>query len=148
VSMEWQKDYLEWIGLNVTYYYPPPEGLSVQDELEVITAASEEGVSAVVDNLQSGTEFGARVAGESGVSHVIFSNFPGAVPNTDTYLEMITYNTDQLIKGIKSFDLTTTQTRELQSQLDAVELQRNAFGVTTIIALILCGIIFMMYRKK
>ena len=148
VSMEWQKDYLEWIGLNVTYYYPPPEGLSVQDELEVITAASAEGVAAVVDNLQSGTEFGARVAGESGVSHVIFSNFPGAIPNTDTYLEMITYNTDQIIKGIKSFDLTTTQTRELQSQLDAVELQRNAFGVTTIIALILCGIVFMMYRKK
>jgi ABC-type Zn uptake system ZnuABC Zn-binding protein ZnuA len=148
VSMEWQKDYLEWIGLNVTYFYPPPEGLSVQDELEVITAASAEGVAAVVDNLQSGTEFGARVAGESGVSHVIFSNFPGAIPNTDTYLEMITYNTDQLIKGIKSFDLTTTQTRELQSQLDAVELQRNAFGVTTIIALILCGIVFMMYRKK
>jgi len=113
VSMEWQKDYLEWIGLNVTYYYPPPEGLSVQDELEVITAASAEGVAAVVDNLQSGTEFGARVAGESGVSHVIFSNFPGAIPNTDTYLEMITYNTDQLIKGIKSFDLTTTQTLEL-----------------------------------
>jgi ABC-type Zn uptake system ZnuABC Zn-binding protein ZnuA len=148
VSMEWQKDFLEWIGLNVTYYYPPPESLSVQDELNVITAASQEDVAAVVDNLQSGTEFGARVASESGVSHVIFSNFPGAIPSTDTYLEMITYNTDQLIKGINSFDLTSKQTIELQSQLDSVQLQRNALGVTTVIAIVLCGIIFMMYKRK
>lgn len=148
VSMEWQKDFLEWIGLNVTHYYPPPESLSVQDELEVINAASDKEVAAVVDNLQSGTEFGARVASESGVSHVIFSNFPGAIPNADTYLEMITYNTDQLIKGITSFDLTNEQTQELQSQLNAVELQRNAFGLTTILAFALCSIIFIMYKKK
>jgi zinc transport system substrate-binding protein len=148
VSIEWQKDYLEWIGLNVTHYYPPPESLSVQDELDVINAASQKDVAAVVDNLQSGTEFGARVASESGVSHVIFSNFPGAIPNTDTYLEMITYNTDQLINGITSFDFTSEKTREMQSQLDSIELQRNAFGVTTIIAIVLCGVLFMMYKKK
>lgn len=148
VSMEWQKDFLEWLGLNVTHYYAPPEGLSVQDETEVILAASQEGISAVIDNLQSGTEFGARVASESGVSHVIFSNFPGAVPNTETYLDMISYNTDQLIKGITSFDYTTEETKELQDQLASIELQRNAFGVTAIIALVLCGIIFMMYKKK
>lgn len=148
VSMEWQKDFLEWIGLNVTYNYPPPESLSVQDELEVITAATQQNVAAVVDNLQSGTEFGARVASESGVSHIIFSNFPGAIPGTNTYLDMITYNTDQLIKGITSFDRTSDQKIELQSQLDSVKLQRNTLGVTTVIAITLCGIIFMMYKRK
>ncbi len=148
VSMEWQKDFLEWIGLNVTYSYPPPESLSVQDELDVITAASNYEVAAVVDNLQSGTAFGARVASESGASHVIFTNFPGAVPNTDTYLEMISYNTDQLIKGINSFDYTGQQTRDLQNQLASVELQRNAFGLTTVFAFVVCMVLFMMYRKK
>ena len=148
VCMEWQKDFLEWIGLNVTYYYPPPESLSVQDELDVVSAASQNDVAAVIDNLQSGTAFGARVASESGVSHVIFSNFPGAIPNTDTYVEMITYNTDQLIKGITSFDYTTDQTRELQSELGSVSLQRNAFAMTTVFALIVCMILFVMYRKK
>jgi len=148
VCMEWQKDFLEWIGLNVTYYYPPPESLSVQDELDVISAASQNGVAAVIDNLQSGTAFGARIASESGVSHVIFTNFPGAIPNTDTYLDMITYNTDQLIKGINSFDYTTNQTRDLQNQLNSVSLQRNAFAMTTVFALIVCSILFVMYRKK
>ncbi len=148
VCMEWQKDFLEWIGLNVTYAYPPPESLSLQDELDVISAASQNGVAAVIDNLQSGTAFGARVASESGVSHVIFTNFPGAIPNTDTYLDMITYNTDQLIKGINSFDYTTNQTRDLQNQLNSVSLQRNAFAMTTVFALIVCIILFVMYRKK
>lgn len=148
VCMEWQKDFLGWIGLNVTYYYPPPESLSVQDELDVISAASEDGVAAVIDNMQSGTAFGARVASESGVSHVIFTNFPGAIPNTDTYLEMITYNTDQLMNGIASFDYTTDQTRELQNELNSVSLQRNTFAMTSLFALILCGVLFVMYKKK
>lgn len=148
VCMQWQKDFLEWIGLNVTYSYPPPESLSVQDELEVITASSQPEVMAVVDNLQSGTAFGARVASETGISHIIFSNFPGAVPNTDTYLDMITYNTDQLINGITSYELTSEQTKDLQNQLDTMQLQRNAFGVTTLLAFVLCIILFLMYKRK
>ena len=148
VSMEWQKDFIEWIGLNVTHYYSPPESLSVQDELDVITQASKNEVSAVIDNLQSGTEFGARVASETGVSHVVFSNFPGAVPNTETYLDMISYNTDQLIKGITSFDLTSEQTLELQNQINTLELQRNAFLLTTLVALVLCGVLFILYKRK
>ena len=148
VSMEWQKDFLEWIGLNVTYYYSPPESLSVQDELDVINEASKNEVSAVIDNLQSGTEFGARVASETGVSHVVFSNFPGAVPNTDTYLEMISYNTDQLIKGISSFDLTSEQTRNLENQIDTLQLQRNAFGMAALVAVVLCGVLFILYKRK
>lgn len=148
VSMEWQKDFLEWIGLNVTHYYAPPERLSLQDEIDVINAASQQEICAVVDNLQSGTEFGARVASETGISHVIFSNFPGAVPNTDTYLEMITYNTDQLINGITSFDHTSQQTKVLQDQLNTIQLQRNALGITTLIALVLSSVLFVMYKKK
>lgn len=148
VSIEWQKYFLEWIGFNVTYYYSPPESLSVQDELDVINEASKNEVSAVIDNLQSGTEFGARVASETGVSHVVFSNFPGAVPNTDTYLEMISYNTDQLIKGISSFDLISEQTRNLENQIDTLQLQRNAFGMAALVAVVLCGVLFILYKRK
>lgn len=148
VSMEWHKDFLEWLGLNVTAYYPPPEGLSVQDEINIINAASEPGIAAVIDNLQSGTSFGARVASESGVSHIIFSNFPGALPNTDSYLDMISYNTEQLINGITSFDLTSSQTKDLQHQLETVQLQRNALGITTLAGLVLCGIFYVLYKKK
>lgn len=148
ISMSWQKDFIEWLGLNVTYSYGPPQGLSVQDELDVINAASDGNVCAVIDNLQSGTEFGARVASESGATHVIFTNFPGAVPGTDTYLDMITYNTEQLIDGIKTFEFKKGNIAELESQISNLELQRNlSIGVIAIFV-ILSLILYMLYKKK
>jgi hypothetical protein len=148
ISMEWQKDFLEYIGLNVTYYYGPPESLSVQDEIDVINAASKKGVSAVVDNLQSTTEFGARIASESGLSHIIFTNFPGAITGTDTYFDMITYNTDQIIKGIQSFDQRINQTKDLENTVSSLNFQRNLFVIFTLIACIICIILFIFYKRK
>jgi hypothetical protein len=105
-------------------------------------------VVAVVDNLQSGTDFGARVASETGVSHVIFTNFPGAIPGTDTYLEMISYNTDQLIKGIQTYDQLSDETMDLKTQVNSLALQRNIFMVLSVILIILCLILFVFYRQK
>ena len=82
ICIKWLKDFIEFLGLNITYSYGPPQGLSLKDELDVINAASSNDVCAIVDNLQSGTDFGARVASESGASHVIFTNFPDAIPGT------------------------------------------------------------------
>jgi len=146
ICMQWQEDFLEWLGLNVTHAYGPPQGLSVQDELEIITAA--EDVYAVVDNLQSGTDFGARVASESGASHVIFTNFPGAVPNTDTYLDMITYNTEQLIQGIATYEYKQGELSALQGQISNLELQRNLSLVLAAMFVILASIFYIMYKKK
>ena len=146
ICMQWQKDFLNWLGLNVTYSYGPPQGLSVQDELEVIAAA--ENAFAVVDNLQSGTDFGARVASESGASHVIFTNFPGAIPNTENYLDMITYNAQQLIKGIKTFEQKQGEISDLQSQISNLELQRNISFILALMFVILAFVIFIMYKKK
>jgi ABC-type Zn uptake system ZnuABC Zn-binding protein ZnuA len=146
VCMKWQEDFLIWLGLNVTYSYGPPQGLSVQDELEVIAAS--ENAYAIVDNLQSGTDFGARIASELGATHVIFTNFPGAIPNTDTYLDMITYNTEQLIKGIATYEQKQGEISDLQSQISDLELQRNISLVLALIFVILTFTIFIMYRKK
>jgi len=41
VAMSWQRDFLEYLGLNVTYSYGSPQGLSTKDELEIINAASD-----------------------------------------------------------------------------------------------------------
>ena len=148
VSMEWHKDFLEYFGMNVTTYYGPPEGLSVQDEINIITAASEEEVSAIIDNLQSGTSFGAQVAGETGISHVIFTNFPGALPNTDNYLDMIKYNIDQLIKGIATHDQTSINEQELREQIEQLELQRNLFMALSLIAILGAIVLLIMYKRK
>ena len=148
ICMGWQKDFIEWLGLNVTYSYGPPQGLSVQDELDVISAASSGDVYAVVDNLQSGTDFGAKVASESGATHVIFTNFPGAIPGTDTYLEMISYNTDQLVDGLKTHEYKKGDIANLEDQVSSLEFQRKLSIVFVIIFVILSLIFYLMYKKK
>ena len=148
ISMSWQKDFLEWLGLNVTYSYGPPQGLSAQDQLNVINASNQDDVSVIVDNLQSGTDFGARVASESGASHVIFTNFPGAIPGTDTYLEMIEYNTEQLIKGIDNYEYKQGQINTLQSQINELETQRNILLSFVAIFVILSIFVYILYKKK
>ena len=80
ICMEWQSDFIKWLGLNVISYYAPPESLSTQDMLNISNAAQKNEICVIIDNLQSGTDFGARIASESGASHVIFTNFPGAIP--------------------------------------------------------------------
>jgi ABC-type Zn uptake system ZnuABC Zn-binding protein ZnuA len=148
ISMKWQKEFLEWLGLNVIYSYGPPQGLSSQDQLNVINAASTNDTCAIVDNLQSGTDFGARVASETGASHIIFTNFPGAIPGTSTYLDMITYNTEQLIKGIQTYEYKQGDISKLQNQVSDLELQRNIVLLVAIIFAILAVVLFIMYKKK
>jgi len=148
ICMQWQEDFLEWLGLNITYSYAPPETLSTQDELDVIDAAATGEIYAVIDNLQSGTDFGARVASESGASHVIFTNFPGAIPGADTYLEMITYNTQQLINGISTYEYKQGDIANLEKQLINLELQRNILLLVAVVFAILACILVILYKKK
>ena len=148
ICMQWQKDFIESLGLNVTYYYGPPEGLSTQDMLNVSQAASTTDIVAIIDNLQSGTEFGSRIASETGASHVIFTNFPGAVPGSETYLEMLTYNTQQLINGITTYEYKQGDIATLEGQLTTTELQRNTAIILAGIFAILAIVLLIMYRKK
>ncbi|MEF8848223.1 MAG: metal ABC transporter substrate-binding protein [Candidatus Thermoplasmatota archaeon] len=148
VCIGWYKDFLNYFGLNVSYYYGAPESLSVQDELNVIDAASKDQVTAVVDNLQSGTEFGARVASETGKSHVILTNFPNAIPGTESYLKTIQYNVNQTIKGIETYDYKKTGIQKLESQINDIELQRNASVTIAVILAIFSLTMVVMYRRK
>jgi ABC-type Zn uptake system ZnuABC Zn-binding protein ZnuA len=146
ICMNWQKDFIEWLGLNVSYSYGPTP--STQDKLQASDAASRGDVYVVVDNLQSGTDFGAQIASESGISHVIFTNFPEAIPGTDTYLDMITYNTQQLLDGIATCTYKQGEIANLENQLTTTELQRNAALLGAMMLGILTIILFIMYKKK
>jgi len=148
ICMEWQQDFLEWLGCNVTSSYGPPEGLSTQDMLNVSKAASSGDVCAIIDNLQSGADFGARIASESGASHVIFTNFPGAVPGTDTYVQMISYNTKQLINGIATFEYKQGEIATLGGKVSSLELERNISLLAVAILGISAAILIILYKKK
>ncbi|MFO8132399.1 MAG: metal ABC transporter substrate-binding protein [Thermoplasmatota archaeon] len=148
VCMEWQQAYVSWLGLNVTATYAPPERLSTGDMLNVTAAASGSGVCAVVDNLQSGTSFGASMAADAQVSHVVLTNFPGAAPTAGTYLDMLTYNTEQLVSGITAHQYKQGEINDLEGHISVLKLQRN---VTVTLAVISAGVtlaLFILYRRK
>jgi zinc transport system substrate-binding protein len=148
ICMQWQADFIDYIGFNVTLSYAPPESLSTQDIINISNAVNVRNICAVIDNLQSGTDFGAHIASESGTSHVIFTNFPEALPGTDTYLDMIRYNTEQLINGISTYEYKQGEIAKLEKTVSSIELQRNfsIFGV--VILGLLASIFIILYRKK
>lgn len=148
VCMQWQKDFVEWLGLNVTYTYEPPERMSTQEILNVSQALQENGVCAIIDNLQSGTELGSKLASEAGVSHIVLTNFPEAVPGTDTYLKMIKYNVNQTINGIALFDYKQGEIQELEKNINSLGMQRNTLLTTTFIFMILAIVFGLMYKRK
>jgi len=101
LCIKWQEDFVRWLGLNVIATYPPPERISMKQVLELTKKGEENGVTLIIDNLQSGTDFGAKLASQIGATQVVLTNFPGTVPEVKDYVEMIEYNARQIFNGIK-----------------------------------------------
>lgn len=103
ISQAFQAKFVSWLGFNVVGTYPAPERVSAQLFLQLVQLGREQKVALVVDNLQSGVGVGARLAFEIGAINVVLTNFPGAVPNTRDYLEVIAHNGTQLFEALESY---------------------------------------------
>lgn len=98
ISIKWQAAFLRWLGFQVVETYPPPETLSTKRVTELIRFGDKEGVHLVVDNLQSGTKFGAKLASKIGADHIVLTNFP---PNeeTDSIPALIELNAERMLEA-------------------------------------------------
>lgn len=96
-----QASFLEWLGLNVIATYPSPEMISTKQYLELLLAGKNEEVDLIVDNLQSGTDFGVKLAADLGAIQVALTNFPGLIPQTESLTAMMSYNAEQLFQAIE-----------------------------------------------
>lgn len=149
IVMEWQKPFVEWLGFNVVASYGPPEGLSTGDVLNISSTAQDaEDLALIIDNLQSGTDFGARLASETGAIHIIVTNFPGAVPGTNSYLEALDYNSNQLMDGVSSYEYKKGDIAELEDEVEALKLQRAILGATSGIFAVLSAVLLVVYKKQ
>ncbi len=95
VCMQWQKSFVEFLGFKVLATYPPPEMVSAKKYEEIIEKGR--GSKLVVDNLQSGTELGKKIAKELGAVEVALSNFPIEGNVTD----MMVKNAEKLAKALE-----------------------------------------------
>ncbi len=103
ISQAFQAKFVSWSGFTVIGTYPAPERVSAQLFLQLVQLGREQKAALVVDNLQSGVGVGARLAFEIGAISVVLTNFPGAVPNTRDYLEVIAHNGTQMFEALESY---------------------------------------------
>jgi len=147
--MDWQKSLAEWMGFPVVAAYAPPETLSMKDINDLIAAGKNENAILVIDNLQSGTALGAEIAAEIGAYQVVLTNFPRAVPETDTIGDMLEYNARQLLNAVEKYH-KEEKILELESELEKEKSIRQIFEAIAILLLILCiveAVVFYMRRK-
>jgi ABC-type Zn uptake system ZnuABC Zn-binding protein ZnuA len=146
ICMNWLKTFIESAGFNVVATYNPPETLSTGDITALLETAQTEGVALVVDNLQIDVEFGAEIASEVGAEHVVLTNFPGAIPNTETLPKMLRYDAEQLFNSTLTWQSTST----LRAEREDLKNQVTMFQITTSLAVVVAAVeaVLLYVRKK
>ncbi|MGD2248588.1 MAG: metal ABC transporter substrate-binding protein [Candidatus Methanofastidiosia archaeon] len=137
ICMEWQKFIVEWMGFSVADTYDPPETLSVKDVNSLIQTGHTYNAVLVIDSLQSGTNVGSQIAADIGAYHVVLTNFPYAVPETDTLAQMIEYNANQLLTAVQTYQEHKT-IAELEHTLTKERQTTDIFQAVCVILLIVC----------
>ena len=147
ICMAWLKTFVESAGYTVVATFNPPETLSQGDVTNLIDTAKIEGVALIIDNLQIDTEFGAGIATEAGAHHVVLTNFPGAIPNTESLAKMLSYNSEQLFNGTVTWQATST----LKAETDDLSNQVSLFQITTGVAVVVVcveAVLLLAKRKR
>ena len=147
ICMSWQKTFVESAGFQVVATYDPPETLSASDINSLIDTAENMGVALIVDNLQIDVEFGKGVAAQVGAEHVVLTNFPGAIPGTESLAEMLRYNTDQLYRSIDIWRNTSS----IKAEKEALESQVFVYQVAAALAAVIAGVeavLLYTWRKE
>jgi len=91
ISSVMQKEFLEWIGLEVVKTYGRIEDLNVKDVKELVDVAKKYNVKIVIDNLQSGSNSAKNIAKDINAKHIVLSNFP-----EDSYFDTLEKNIKKL----------------------------------------------------
>jgi len=153
VVMEWQKPFVEFLGFNVVATYGPPEKVSLKQYQEVVENATKRRALLVMDNVQSGTELGKKIAEEAGAVEVALTNFPGIAPGLNNVTEMMKYNAQLIAQALHFAKLKniSTSVQSLQVKLKEIEdeaiLWRYLFMTSVIINIVLVICIVLLATK-
>ena len=104
VCMQWQASFATWLGLDVAVTYGIPSTLTLRDLVSLADAGRQAGARVVIDNLQSGVEFGGKLSGEIGAAHAVLTNFPGAMPRTATLIDLLVRNAEALFSAVEPLE--------------------------------------------
>ncbi len=117
VVMLWQKPFVEYLGFKIVATYGPPEKLSPKDISIIEENATRNHAILVIDNMQSGTELGSKIARDIGAVHVILINFPDSVRGVNNVTQMMLYNAKLLAEAVHDYKYIAENT-QLRSEVD------------------------------
>jgi len=144
VSMLWQKSFIEFLGFKVVATYGPPEKVSAKQYESIITNATRSHAVLVIDNIQSGTELGKKIANEIGAIEVAISNFPGIAPNLNNVTSVMKWNAQQIAKALENMEVKL----EINKLRNEINTWRTISISVIIIAIIELAIIIIMAKLR
>lgn len=148
LCMDWLKSFVEWMGFTVAGSYPPPDTLSLKDVNDLLTTGRTYKAVIIIDNLQSGTALGGEIAAQIDAYHVVLTNFPNAVPGTETISDMIEYNAHQLLNTVIQYQEEKGRISELESELKKEREKKVLFEVFSVLLLVVCVVELIYLRRK
>ena len=141
--MLFQKGFVSSLGFNIVAVYGPPEKVSAKQYEAVIRNATEHNAVLVIDNIQSGTDLGRKIASEIGAVEVALTNFPQTAPNLNNMTQVMIWNVQRIIDALKNAELMA----EVSSLKREVETWRTA-EIATLIVAALEAIIIVALRMR
>jgi hypothetical protein len=96
-----QRAFVEFWNFPVVGAFDEPEGTSVRELGKLIQNGRKAGARAIIGNLQSGDRQAILLAEKIRVPLIVLSNFPGAVPGTASYLDLLRTNAFKLLRMLE-----------------------------------------------
>ena len=146
VCMLWQKNFIEFLGFKIIAIYGPPEKVSAKQYESIITNATKSHAVLVIDNIQSGTELGKKIASEIGAIEVAISNFPGIAPELNNITSVMKWNAQQIAEALENKD-TLVKINELRNEVNTWRMASISISVIAIAELIIIIIMAKLRRR-
>ena len=157
VVMQWQKGYVSFLGFKIVAVYGPPEKVTPSLYQKVVENATKNGALLVIDNLQSGTELGKKIAKEIGGIEVALTNFPETAPGLNNMTEVMKYNAKLLAQALYFANLKNSSIKigqlyeEIVSAEQEARLWKYAFifsAIINIVLIISIAVLVVKLRKR
>lgn len=97
ISNEKIKDFLEWLGFEVSATYGKSEDLTAKKLAYLVSEGKKQKIKIVVDNLQAGAGAGRELADNINAKQCVISNFPIG----DSYVNTLKDNAKRLLKAMQ-----------------------------------------------
>lgn len=147
ISINVQKGFVEWLGFDVVKVFPSPEQLSTSQASKITSMAENEEVSMIISNFASGQDFGDQVSSDTGIEHVVLLNFPGS-KKTETYTDVISYNSDALFEGLKAYRSRQERVDTLRDNLNETELERNVLLMALVFMVTIAVVEALIIKRR